>query len=177
MYLKGAKGFISSFDVLKHGDAKILLVEECPCENKDQLRAIEGKYIRENECVNRNQAGRSSKQWREDNKELLKEKDKEKYRKNCEKIKRRTNDYYKANREEILEKRHENKEILSNKWKEYYESNKEHLKAKRREYYRMNREKTLEMQKELVTCECGVVVTKHSLKRHKKTKKHSQLIG
>jgi len=58
---------------------KIVLIKEFPCETKEQLFAEEGKYISENKCVNKSIAGRSSKEWRYDNKDKIKKIDKEYY--------------------------------------------------------------------------------------------------
>ena len=46
----------------------------------------------------------------------------------------------------------------------YYEKNKE----KKKEYYQKNKEKL----KEKITCECGSIVSKSVLARHKKSQKH-----
>ena len=56
----------SSFKVLENKDARILLVKVCPCANKQSLHAIEAKYIRENDCVNKCVPGRTRQQYRED---------------------------------------------------------------------------------------------------------------
>lgn len=46
---------------------KIVLMEEYSCENKNQLKAVEAKYQRENKCVNKNIAGRTNKERYYDN--------------------------------------------------------------------------------------------------------------
>ena len=43
---------LGSYPVIEIGDARIVLVEKVPCDNKDELDAIKNKYIRENACVN-----------------------------------------------------------------------------------------------------------------------------
>jgi hypothetical protein len=53
----------------KYDDVRIELIEEFPCENKMELNKREGHYIRTLECVNKLVAGRTKKEWREDNKE------------------------------------------------------------------------------------------------------------
>ena len=60
------------FLVLECGDYKIELVEDYPCNNKEELYKQEGAFIRANECVNKQVAGRTAKQWREDNKQKVK---------------------------------------------------------------------------------------------------------
>ena len=44
------------------------LIEEYPCNNKEELRAREGHYIRERATLNHLVAGRTIKQWREHHK-------------------------------------------------------------------------------------------------------------
>ncbi len=66
-YLAGNRGLTTSFRVLEAGDAYIELVEIVEYEEKAQLRAAEGKCIRENQCVNKVEAGRSKKQHYMDN--------------------------------------------------------------------------------------------------------------
>ena len=71
-YIDGRYNYISSFEILKYEDAYIELMCSSPCENVYQLRAIEGKFIRENEnCVNKNIPGRDSKQYYQDNRDKI----------------------------------------------------------------------------------------------------------
>lgn len=53
----------------KYGEdnIKIVLMENYPCNSKDELKAVEAKYQRENKCVNKNIAGRTRPQWEKDN--------------------------------------------------------------------------------------------------------------
>ena len=60
-------GFLNStskvlFDEFGVDNTKIELVEAVQCENRDELRKIEGKFIQENQCVNKYVAGRSKKE-------------------------------------------------------------------------------------------------------------------
>ena len=54
----------SSFDVLKHGDAKIILIEEFPCKSRLELEQREGHWQLNNNCTNINRAGRNIKEYR-----------------------------------------------------------------------------------------------------------------
>jgi hypothetical protein len=56
----------SSFIVLECEDYKIELVEKYPCNNRQQLVKREGEYIKTNECVNKNIAGRTRKEYRKE---------------------------------------------------------------------------------------------------------------
>lgn len=51
------------FDKYGKDNIKIVLICEYPCKNKSELKAMEGKYQRENKCVNRRVAGRTVKEW------------------------------------------------------------------------------------------------------------------
>ena len=50
------------------------LLEAKECISKDELRQLEGKYIRELVCVNKRIEGRTRKEYREDNKKRIKTK-------------------------------------------------------------------------------------------------------
>jgi hypothetical protein len=52
----------------------------------------------------------------------------------------------------------------------------EYNKQYSKQNYAENREIILEKLKETITCECGCVVNKYHLQRHKRTKKHLSLI-
>ena len=78
-YLDGKIHLTTSFLLFEEfgiDNCKIELIEECPCENLEQLLKKEGKYIRSIDCVNKCVIGRTIKEWLEDNKEKLKEKSK-----------------------------------------------------------------------------------------------------
>jgi len=51
-YLKGKRGFVSVYDIIKEGNYDIFLVENYPCETKEELHARERWYIENNECIN-----------------------------------------------------------------------------------------------------------------------------
>tara|TARA_R110000823_G_C15684195_1_gene474591 strand:+ start:107 stop:646 length:540 start_codon:yes stop_codon:yes gene_type:complete len=85
----------------------IELVEDFPCENRQQLNKREGYYIRENKCINRCIAGRTHQEYLEDNKEQIKIKTKEYIAKNIERITEYRNKHskinYEQNKQKILE--------------------------------------------------------------------------
>jgi hypothetical protein len=51
-YLKGKGSYISSFDVLNNNNCEIFLIEDFPCNSKDQLYTRERFHIEGFECVN-----------------------------------------------------------------------------------------------------------------------------
>ena len=65
-----ATNYTSSYEILKYPDYYIELIEEYKCNNKMELAKKEGEIIRTTEnCVNKIIAGRTYKEYREDNKE------------------------------------------------------------------------------------------------------------
>jgi len=83
-YLKGKTNYGTSFELLELGDARIILVEDFPCERKEDLLARERFYIENNECINKEIPGRTMKEYQQDNKEILKQYQK-KYREDNQK--------------------------------------------------------------------------------------------
>jgi len=69
-FKKGKTNYTSSFKILEHGDAYIELLEMFPCNNFYELTRREGELIRVTEnCINKNIAGRTVKEWHQDNSE------------------------------------------------------------------------------------------------------------
>ncbi len=66
-YLAGKGTWCSSFEILALGDYYIELVRVVDFEVKAELHAVEGELIRTNDCVNKNQAGRTPAQHYLDN--------------------------------------------------------------------------------------------------------------
>ena len=142
----------------------IELVENYPCESQDELRAREGHYIRKMATLNKRIETRTDKEYREDNKEYIKEWKKQHYQANKEeiiekakkyteenqdKVKQQKKDYYERNKEQIKDcvnkYRNENEELIKERKKDYYERNKEYVKAKSKAY----REENIEADKQI----------------------------
>ena len=87
-YLNGKYHYVSSFEILKYDDYKIELIEKVNVGDKDELRMIEGKYIKEIECVNKRIAGRTDKQYQ-----------KEYYEQNKAKMNKYTKEYDEKNKQ------------------------------------------------------------------------------
>jgi hypothetical protein len=134
---KGNYGYTRSFSLIERGDYHIILLEPFPCNNQEELTARERHYIDNNVCLNKVKPGRSYKEWREDNKDKIKEQNKEYYQDNKEKI-----------REQMKEWRHDNKEKLKEQQKERYQDNKEKIKEKTKNWYQNNKDKIREYNKE-----------------------------
>ena len=128
---------------------EMVAVETYPCESKKELEIRERFHIETLKSkLNQIIPTRTHKEWREDNKEHIKEKKKKEYEDNKEHIKERS-------------------------LKNYYAKHEEN-KEKNKQYRENNREKLLEHHKEKVSCECGCILTKTHLNRHRKTDKHKK---
>ena len=113
----------------------------------------------------------------------------------CREFKDKIKKYYDENKEEIKQKhkkyRDENKDKVSMRHKKYRDENKDKIKEyhkknyvenkdkinkNNKKYYDDNKEKIKEKIKEKlsekITCECGSIVSKYNMSRHRKTLKH-----
>jgi hypothetical protein len=86
-YLQGKTNRCTSFSILERDGAYIELVEDYPCQNKEQLARREGEIIRNDpKSINRCVAGRTPKEYKEDNSERVAQKAKEWYARNRERM-------------------------------------------------------------------------------------------
>ena len=156
----GKRSTCKSFAILGRGDYSYSLVEDCPCNSKEQLFARERFYIQNNYCVNKCVPGRTAKEWREDNKEVIIEKQKQ---------------YRETHKKEIAEYYQNNKEKIAERDKAFYQNNKEKIAERDKAYYQNNKEMISEKRKEKIRCECCICeVTKRDWGKHIKTKKHQK---
>ena len=65
-----------------------------------------------------------------------------------------------------------NKDKMKEQMKEYRANNKDKIKDKMKEYRGKNKGKIKDKRKDKIECECGSIVRKNNLPRHKKSKKH-----
>lgn len=98
-YLNNNKAYMTSYKVLEKNNYEIFLIEEYPCDNRDQLHKRERYYIETIECVNKVIPSRTNneyhKEWYKNNKEWIKI-----YRnENREKINELKRLYYKLNKQ------------------------------------------------------------------------------
>ena len=83
----------------------IELIEECPCDNLEQLLRTEGKYIRQMASLNKIVSGQTKKEYYDNNIGYILEHKKEYYKQNKERENKRCNAYREKNKEEINETR------------------------------------------------------------------------
>jgi len=110
-YIAGTCHNITSFEIIKLGDAYIELLENFKCNSKDELNKREGELIRlhNDNVVNRCIAGRTYKEYLEDNKERIKERDKKYREDNKDEIKERKKKNYNNKKNKIKKKKKKKK--------------------------------------------------------------------
>jgi hypothetical protein len=157
--------YVSSFDIFEFGDVQISLIEDYPCGSKRELELREGFYQRKykNLCVNKQIAGRTSRQYRLDRKEFFDDYDKQYYKNNIERITAYKKEYHKKNADKIRQRS-----------KDWYDAHKktDEYKNKQKARYAKNKEKLQKAGHEIIDCMCGATVKKSSLHSHKKSKAH-----
>ena len=156
----------SSFKIVKYDDAYIELLEEYPCNSKEELNKKEGEYIRSMDCVNKEIAGRTEKEYKEENKEHYKQLSKKYRKENKEHLK-----------EYIKKYRKENKEHLKEWGKKYYSNldNKKKAIERAKEYNK--KPEVIEKRKQKYNCECGGKYQYSSKAEHMRCKKHMDYVN
>lgn len=166
-YINDKGHYRSSYKIIEYDDYYIELIELFPCISKMELHKREGEIIRQTDnCVNKQIAGRSDKEYCEDNKDKIK-----KYKeKNKEQIDKKKREWREINKEKIAEQSKircekymgKNKESIIKKNKEYYANNKDVILERNRDY-----------QCKKYTCEvCNIELRRDSKIKHEKSKKH-----
>ena len=148
-----------------------LIIELNDIQNIEQLRKVEGEYIRQLGTLNMTVAGRSKTQWEEEHKEHLKELAKQRYIENIEDIKAKKKKYDEEHREQKMERNRLYYLNNLDKRKDYNTKNKEIQKIKSKEYYDRKKD-------EVIDCEvCGCQYHRIRQYKHIKTKKHQQALN
>ena len=177
-FLSGKRNYTSSYELVKHNDCKIELIEEYSCENMEQLRKKEGYYIRNIEnCINRRIAGRTKREYYEENLDKFKENGKKYREENADKIKEKEKKYREENADRIKEKekkyREENADRIKENSKKYYKENADRVKEKKRKYREENSDYFKEKNRIKINCEiCNCIITKCNIRQHERTLKH-----
>ena len=136
----------------------MILIEVFPCNNLREAESRE-EYWRSHYKATLNAQKCSA------NVNTQQEYDKQYYIENKEKILERNRIYNFINKEEINEQR-----------QDYRDNNKEKTAESNKIYRDNNKEKISEHKKQTMTCECGCIVRKEDLARHKRTQKHIKLM-
>ena len=144
------KSFSKSLGKGQSSFVMIELIENYPCETKDELHRREGYYIQNTDCVNKLVAGRTKPEWIEANKEHLKT--------------------YKAQYHQ------KNKDKHNKMSSENYYNNREHYSQINKEYREKNKEFVETRQNQSFVCQCGKTYTYRHKARHQKTQQHQNYL-
>lgn len=110
------------------------------------------------------------KQYREEHKEEISEKNKIYYEENKEEILDRNKEYYENHKKEISEQhknyREKNKDILKEKRIEYYNENKKTIRKKQKQYYEENKEQIAKFQKQYYKENPHIFFNNNQKRRH-----------
>lgn len=189
IWLKNNKHFITSFILLeKYNDCKIELIEEMIYINRKELEIKEAFYIDKYKdiCVNITKNDYSDKKekrkkyWKkyyEDNKDKkeYKEKCEQKYQRQSEKVKCEDCNILISKGRMTLHKKSDKHlvkigeaiKIYSKKQTrhEHYEKYKEQIRNKGKEYCKTK-----------ITCECGIIICKGALPKHRRSQRHINIM-
>jgi hypothetical protein len=198
---KGNKGCNMTSYILfeKYGieNCIIVLIENSPCNTRDELFSREAYHIKLIKCVNKCIPMQSHKEWYDKNRDEILEKareyGKEYYKDNREERLEYRNIYYHSNQDKITElgkeyyTKHkdkiidygkvyyqENKEKISVRNKLYVAKNVEAIKEYKAQWFQDNIEKKKEKMKEKITCECGSICRINGITEHKRSIKHKK---
>jgi hypothetical protein len=193
LWKDGLMNYVTSFKIIENGDYEIFLIEDCPCDSKEQLMRRERHWIENTTCVNKHVPTRTDKEWRETNADQIKEKQRQYYEANADQLKEQARQYRKDNVEQIKEIRKRYYEANADQIKEdkrqyykenvnrikarndlYRQANADRIKEKKRQYYELNADRIREKNNETVTCPCGSSVKKRVINRHERSKKHQE---
>jgi hypothetical protein len=160
--IKGKRGYMTSFEILKQGNYEITLIINVNVETKKELDKIEGQYIKnEKNRVNKIITGRTPEEYRTDNAKNLKESRKKYRTDNADKILTSNQRYRSENIDKILEYE-----------KNYRTEHAEHKKIQQKEYRNTNRDIINAKKRVKIQCECGEHYTSSHKKRHYNSDTH-----
>ena len=141
-----------SREIIDGGNFEMILIENFPCDSKDELHKRERYFIESLDCVNKVIPTRTMKEYYIDNKDQIIEQVKEYRKNNKEQILEQRKEYRKNNKERIIEQRKEfyknNKERILKTQQEYYDNNAEQKKERMKEYYKNNKDNIISRQQQ-----------------------------
>jgi hypothetical protein len=149
------------FDKYGVTNCQITLLESISAETKDELFACERKWIQSQKCVNKIVAGRTQKQYYQDNRVRLLE---------------QNHQYHEQHKEQSRQYRQDNRVHRLEQLGEWKESNKVHIA----EYNIANKErraiylKQYDIKQVKIQCECTGTYYRNHKKRHIQSVKHQQ---
>jgi len=183
-------GFCSASRIFECGDYYIELLENYPCEWKNQLANRKQEWVDyfSEDCINEWRAINSKedrknykRQYYQDNKEVLDEKNRKWCINNQDKVKTYLNQYYIDNKEILSKKQNDyrinNREKIFKTRYDYYLNNQDKIRAKSKEYCINNKDKINASKNAKINCECGGVVTNNHFARHRSSMRHQKYLA
>ena len=147
-------------------------IEKCPCNDVEELQKRERHYILERKPVLNIQIPlRTMEEWRRDSQEHLQEYERQRYINNPRK------EYKKQYREDNKDKLDENTKRFREENPDYMKEYNQKYYQEKKDYFKEYRENNRDKYKEKIKCECGKVITRGSISRHCKTKKHKDYLN
>lgn len=159
-----------------HPNIRIELIENFPCNSKDELTAREGHYIRLNkdQLLNKAVPGRTREEYEQDNREHITERSRLYQQTNFEVLAQKRREYREENREVIAKKKkdvyEENREAIAEYKKQYREENQGAISEYNKEYYEANKERIAERSKQFREANREVLAEKRKQRRLAKNK-------
>jgi uncharacterized protein YggU (UPF0235/DUF167 family) len=151
----------------------MIVIQNFACENSMEACIEEDRVMRELKAsmntlrayVSPEERQKKMREYNENNKKHITEKRKQNYQANKKDISDNGKAYREANKESIMEY-----------MKEYRQANRETILETVKKYQQANKELISEKRKQPVECECGCVIKKGDLAKHKRTKKHLECL-
>lgn len=163
--------FVSSFPVLENNDWEIALIENYPCDTKEELHARE-RYWKDNSpnSVNIRNPIRTkdddriyANKYRSEHLDLVAKNKKKHYEKNKDNILLKQKQNYEKNREEVLLR-----------CKIYRDNHQDQKRQTDKAYREKNREKIRQVDNEKNECPCGGRYSRTNKIKHMRTTKHQE---
>jgi hypothetical protein len=140
------------FDNYGLENCKIELLELWSCNSLIELRQREGYYIKALECINKNIAGRTQREYAFENRDKTSELRKQHNIEHKDAISEHRKQHYNENKDTITECRkqyeRENKDKISDRRQKYYNENKDKISERKQKYYNENKDKLKERRKQ-----------------------------
>ena len=146
----------------------IELIEDYPCDNKEQLRKREGHFIRILGTLNMKIENRTRKERDDTNKDKIKQYMETYREEKKEHILHTAKEYRENNKDKIKQYKIDNKDYILAQNKEYYERTKEH----KQEYQKSEKVKAWKNAK--IECPCGGSYTNCHKAEHFKCARHQR---
>ena len=207
MYTMGKRCYRTSNELVKHDDCKIKLLEECYCNNREELKNrqevykikcgkncinLYNEYYLDNYDVimkylklyyqgNYNTSLKNNRQHYQGNSDTSLKNNRQHYQNFKDRNKNKK--HIKSNLSRLLEKERnkqyyiDNREKLLERYKQYYKDNRGLVKERNKLYRENNYHKKKQEKIEKILCDCGIYYSKYHGSRHKRSNRHNEIMN